>query len=140
MTAYFSMKVVPTPLGYDPRMQFVHEDDVLGAIQAAVHLRAHGPVNIAGDGVLLLSQALLRAGRPILPVFAPLLPSVGRALAPRSLVDFSTEGMRYLQYGRALDTTAMRESLGFVPSYTTAEAFNDFLQRGRASEEVSNVG
>jgi UDP-glucose 4-epimerase len=140
MTAYFSMKVVPTPLGYDPRMQFVHEDDVLGAIQAAVHRRAHGPINVAGDGVLLLSQALLRAGRPILPVIAPLLPSVGRALAPRSLVDFSTEGMRYLQYGRALDTTAMRENLGFVPAYTTAEAFSDFLQGGRTSQEVNTVG
>jgi UDP-glucose 4-epimerase len=140
MTAYFSMKVVPTALGYDPRMQFIHEDDVLGAIHAAVRRRAHGPVNVAGDGVLLLSQALRRAGKPILPVLAPLLPSVGRALAPRSLVDFSTEGMRFLQYGRVLDTTAMRETLGFVPAYTTAEAFEDFLHRDRQGREVITVG
>ena len=135
MTAYLSMRVVPTVLGFDPRLQFLHEVDALESVRAAVHRRAHGTFNIAGDGVLLLSQALRRADRPLLPVLKPLLPTVGRALSPLGLVDFSPEGVRYLQYGRALDTRLMRETLGFVPAYTTLAAFDDFLAGDRGGEE-----
>ena len=34
--------------------------------------------------------------------------------------------MQYLAYGRGLDTTRMREVLGFDPLYTTRAAFLDF--------------
>ncbi len=140
MTAYLSLPLVPTALGFDPRLQFVHEDDALAAIREGVLRREPGTFNVAGDGVLLLSQALRRAGRPVLPVLAPLLPSVGRALAPRGVVDLSPEGVRYLKYGRALDTTAMRERLGFAPEFSTSRALDDFLQGSRDRKEEVGVG
>ena len=34
LTSYFSLPVVPTVLGYDPRLQFVHEDDGLEVLLA----------------------------------------------------------------------------------------------------------
>ena len=40
----------------------------------------HGTFNLAGDGVLMLSQALRRLGRPTVPVPAFLLDSLGTAL------------------------------------------------------------
>jgi UDP-glucose 4-epimerase len=34
--------------------------------------------------------------------------------------------MAFLSYGRGVDTTRMREVLGFEPDYTTEAAFEDF--------------
>ena len=64
LTQYFRLPVVPTVLGYDARLQFLHEDDLLGALQHATLGGVHGTFNVAGDGVLMLSQALRRLGRP----------------------------------------------------------------------------
>ncbi|MEO7744792.1 MAG: NAD-dependent epimerase/dehydratase family protein, partial [Actinomycetota bacterium] len=68
MTDYFSMPVVPTVLGFDARLQFVHEDDALRAMLEATVGHGVGTVNVAGDGVLTVSQAARIAGRPVLPV------------------------------------------------------------------------
>ena len=49
-----------------------------------------------------------------------LLGVVGRALAPTRLVDFSTEQVRFLTYGRAIDTSRAQRELGFVAKRSTA--------------------
>ena len=45
---YFARSVVPTLLGYDPLMQFVHEEDCLDAFEAAA-LDSHPGVSRLGD-------------------------------------------------------------------------------------------
>ena len=62
MTDYFALPVVPVPLGYDARLQFVHEDDAVGALLLATTGDAAGIVNIAGDGVITVAQAAAIAG------------------------------------------------------------------------------
>ncbi len=127
MTAYFTLPVIPTVLGFDARLQFVHEDDAISALHRAVTSGAGGVYNIAGDGVLALSQAVRRTGRPTVGVVGGLLGVVGRALAPTRLVDFSTEQVRFLTYGRGIDTARARIELGFVARRSTAAAFDEFL-------------
>lgn len=128
LTGYFGLPVVPTVVGFDPRMQFVHEDDAIDAIGTAVDQAASGTFNIAGDGILLLSQALRMARRPSVAVPGRLVPLVGRALGARGQADLSPEAVRYLTYGRGLDTTAAERTLGFSPRHSTAEAFGDFAR------------
>ena len=127
MTAYFTLPVIPTVLGFDARLQFVHEDDSIAALHRAVTASATGVFNIAGDGVLALSQAVRRTGRPTVSVPGALLGVVGRALAPTRLVDFSTEQVRFLTYGRAIDTSRAQREIGFVAKRSTAAAFDEFL-------------
>lgn len=127
MTAYFTLPVIPTVMGFDARLQFVHEDDSIAALHRAVTSAATGNFNIAGDGVLAISQAVRRTGRPTLPVPGSLLGVVGRALAPTRLADFSAEQVRFLTFGRAIDTTRARRDLGFSAKRTTSEAFDGFL-------------
>jgi UDP-glucose 4-epimerase len=43
------------------------------------------------------------------------------------VVDFSAEQVRFLSYGRVVDTTAMRNVFGFEPRYSTVQAFDDFV-------------
>ncbi|MGW1888547.1 NAD-dependent epimerase/dehydratase family protein [Streptomyces sp. NPDC001970] len=128
---YFSLPVMPTVFGYDPRLQFVHEDDVIHVLRIASHEPRRGTLNsgtfnIAGDGVLLLSQCSRRLGRPTVPVLLPAVTWVGSALRTVGVTDFSPEQIRLLTHGRVVSTVQMRETLGFTPAYTTAETFAEF--------------
>ncbi len=127
LTSYFSLPVVPTVLGFDPRLQFVHERDGLEVLWRTTLERHPGTFNIAGDGVMTLSQAVRRAGRVSLPLPQPAAPWVGQVLRRLGVADFSPEQIRFLSYGRVVDTTLMTEVLGFRPRYTTREAFDDFV-------------
>jgi UDP-glucose 4-epimerase len=126
ITRYFAMPVVPTVFGYDARLQFLHEDDGVAAIHHATVNDLPGTFNLAGDGILSLSQAIRRLGRPTLRV--PSFTAAGTAAVVRRarLADFSPDQITFLTYGRAVDTTRMRTEFGFEPEYTTAAAFDDF--------------
>lgn len=131
LAEYFSLPVLPTVFGYDPRLQFVHEDDVIGVLLVASQEPDRGTLNsgtfnIAGDGVLLLSQTARRLGKPTVPVLLPTVTWAGSALRSLGVSDFSPEQIRLLTHGRVVDTTQMRETLGFVPKFTTAGTFHDF--------------
>ena len=76
------MPVVPTALGYDARVQLLHEDDALAVLTRATTGDFVGTVNVGGEGTLLLSQAIRRLGRVEVPLPTPTLGSVGRLLAP----------------------------------------------------------
>ena len=137
MTDYFALPVIPTVLGFDPRLQFLHEDDALEALRLGALEDVSGVVNVAGDGVISLSQAARFAGRPTLPVPPMLAGAVGVLYRQTGLTDFSREQIRYLSYGRGLDTTRMRDVLGLKPTYTTRDAFLDFVRRRRLSGPLS---
>ncbi|MEQ7125489.1 NAD-dependent epimerase/dehydratase family protein [Actinopolymorpha sp. B11F2] len=127
ITRYFTLPVVPTVLGFDARLQFVHEDDLLEALRLATISDVPGTFNIAGDRILMLSQAIRRMGRPSAPVPAFAVATFGQAFRAARVADFTPEQLSYLTYGRGVDTTRMREELGFKPIYTTPEAFNAFV-------------
>lgn len=130
MTRYFSMPVVPTVLGYDARVQLLHEQDAVDVMERATAEDLPGVFNVGGDGVLLLSQAIRRAGRVPAPVPLSAVPTVSRLFRRAGLVDFSPEQLRFLNFGRVVDTTKLRTEFGFIPRWTTAAAFDDFV-RGR---------
>ena len=135
VTRYFALPVVPTVLGFDARLQLLHEEDALAVLERAVAHDLRGVVNVAADGVLLLSQAIRRAGRVPLPVPTPAVGIVGRALAVARIASFSPEQLRLLDFGRVVDTTRLRTAFGFTPRWTTAQAFDDYV-RGRALHPI----
>ncbi|KPI01961.1 NAD-dependent epimerase/dehydratase [Actinobacteria bacterium OK074] len=133
LASYFALPVLPTVFGYDPRLQFVHEDDVIEVLRIGSHepRRAtlnSGTFNIAGDGVLLLSQCARRLGRPTVPLLLPAVTWAGTAVRTLGVTDFSPEQIRLLTHGRVVATHQMRVTLGFEPKYTTAETFADFVR------------
>jgi UDP-glucose 4-epimerase len=137
VTAYFKLPVIPTVLGFDPRMQFLNDTDLIDAIEHATLSDVAGTFNIAGDGVMMLSQAIRRLGRPALPMPGFAVATFGSAMRQARLTDLSREQVSFLTYGRGVDTTRMREVLGFKPSRTTADAFAEFaasLEPGVVSE------
>ncbi|MFZ5850852.1 MAG: NAD-dependent epimerase/dehydratase family protein [Actinomycetota bacterium] len=127
-TRYFALPVVPTVLGFDPRLQFLHEDDAVEVLRRAALGDHVGAYNVAGPGVLMLSQALRRAGRPAAPIPPPAAAWVARALRGAGVADFTTEQVRLLTYGRVVDLGRLREQLGWVPRWSTRAAFDDYVR------------
>ncbi|HVQ89246.1 MAG TPA: NAD-dependent epimerase/dehydratase family protein [Actinomycetes bacterium] len=129
LSRYFALPVVPTVFGFDGRLQFAHERDALEVLLRCTTEDHPGTFNIAGDGVLMLSQAIARAGRINTPLPSPLT-FVAREVGRRfGMLDFSSEQVEYLKYGRGIDTTKMRQVLGFEPQYTTQQTFDSFVER-----------
>jgi UDP-glucose 4-epimerase len=134
LTRFLGLPVVPTVLGFDPRMQFCHEDDALEVLRLATLSDRPGTFNVAGTGVLLLSQVLRRLARPGVPVPAAAVSVGGRLLRRLGLADFSPEQMRFLEHGRIVDTTALREVFGYTPHFSTAQALANADTRGSGAE------
>jgi UDP-glucose 4-epimerase len=127
LTRYFSLPLVPTVLGFDARVQLLHEEDALAVLELACTAPA-ATLNVpAADGVLLLSQAIRRAGRIPVPVPAQLTPTLARFVRGARLVDFTPEQVQFLNFGRVVDTSALTRALGFRPRWTTQQAFDDFV-------------
>ncbi len=142
VTRYLSAPLVPTYLGFDPRMQFVHEDDALDALVAAVRRPVRGAVNVAGPGSIGLTRMIRTAGRPSIPVAGPLFATVANAMRRVGLPELSEDFRRLLRYGRAVETTRLVEEVGFTPRYGTPAAVQDYVTRragGRVLPSLSGV-
>jgi UDP-glucose 4-epimerase len=137
LTRYFSLPVIPTPAGYDPRLQLLHEDDALEILHRAA-LESHpGIYNVAADGVLYLSQAVRILGQIPVPVPTILASPLAAALRRIGAVDFAPDQLQFLVYGRVADPTRIRNEFGPVFRYSTRETLVDFLERGRRSRTIS---
>lgn len=131
LVRYLSLPAVPTVLGYDPRLQLCHEDDAAAVLHRTVMEDHHGTFNVAGPGVLYLSQAIRLAGRPSVPTPPPLTRTLANVLRSTGQVDFASDQLQMLQYGRVGDITRLRRQLGYEPAHSAQSAFEDFLASGR---------
>jgi UDP-glucose 4-epimerase len=112
---------VPAILGFDPRLQFVHEDDIVGALEHAVRGGLDGRFNVAADGVLALSEVAGLLGKPVLPILPPIATGLATAPLRRIGVQVPDEVLAVLRYGQGLDNRALKAT-GYRYRYTTREA------------------
>jgi UDP-glucose 4-epimerase len=127
LTRYFSLPVVATPLGFDPRIQFIHEDDAVEALYRATREDHPGIFNVAADGVLLLSQAIRICGKPSLPIPLPLATPLATAMRRLGLIDLPTDQLQFLVSGRVAENEQLKEEFGLNPKFTTREALEEFV-------------
>jgi UDP-glucose 4-epimerase len=129
-TALLSLAAVPSILGFDPRYQFIGEDDITGVLEHAALHDLPGVYNAAGDGVLALSEVASLLGKPL----APLLPPWGTGLAATALrrvgVRIPPEILQQLRYGRALDNRKLKAA-GYSFRATSRESVQAFAEHLR---------
>jgi UDP-glucose 4-epimerase len=141
-TRMLALPVVPMVFGFDPRLQFVHEDDVVHALEHAAINDLPGTFNVAADGVLALSEAISLVGRRPLPILPPI--GTGIAFGPlrRLGLRVPTELNNLLRFGRGVDNR-LYKATGFDYGYTSRESvirLGEHLRlepilRGRGGEE-----
>jgi UDP-glucose 4-epimerase len=130
LSRYLAGPVVPTVIGQDARLQLLHEQDALGALERATMAAKAGTFNIGAPGIIMMSQAIRRSGRIALPVPRFGLWAVDSLMRATRYTEVDREQLDYLSYGRVMDTARMRSDLGYKPKWTTTEAFDDYV-RGR---------
>ncbi len=126
--------VVPSIFGFDPRFQFVHEDDVIRAVLFVLDENLAGVFNVAGDGLLPWSEVAAICGKRTVP-----LPPVGQGLVAAGLrrlgIDIPPEVVDLLSYGRGIDNSRLH-SAGFDYSHTSAGTVQAFIEALRLRRTV----
>jgi UDP-glucose 4-epimerase len=134
-TAALRRPIVPEIFGFDPRVQFVHEDDVVGALMYATVNDVPGVYNVAGDGNLPWSEvcAIVGKRRVALPFVA-----TGAMAEPMRLLrvwDLPAEALQLLRFGRSVENTRYKRA-GFHYAYTSAGTVEAFAQGLRLAATI----
>ena len=115
LSRYLAGPVVPTVVGHDARLQLLHEQDALGALERATMAGKAGTFNVGASGIIMMRQAIRRSGRVALPVPRSALSAVDSLWRATRYTELDREQLDYLSYGRVMDTTRMRNDLGYQP-------------------------
>ena len=117
LSRYLAGPLVPTMLGRDARLQLLHEQDALGALERATMAGKSGTFNVGASGIIMMSQAIRRAGRVAAAAAAVRLCVLWiRWWRATRYTELNREQLDYLSYGRVMDTTRMRTELGIARS------------------------
>jgi UDP-glucose 4-epimerase len=137
LTHYLRQPIVPVRLGFDPLLQFVHGDDAVGALVAAVRNPVQGAVNVAGEGSISLTRLLRLARRPTLPIPGPLFGLALGVGARLGMARLPPEAVPWLRNGVTIDVSRLIEEVGFTPRSTLATV-EEFIERtaGRSRESA----
>jgi UDP-glucose 4-epimerase len=131
VSRYLALPVVPKLLGYDPMMQFVHEDDYLNAFERAA-LESHpGVFNVVGRGILPIATLLRLGGRRPFALPSRLLHRMAYYPGPRRTGDPPAAFYDYLRYLWIADGERGWDAFG-EPVYSTREAWIEFVSARRS--------
>jgi UDP-glucose 4-epimerase len=130
-TRYLARKLVPTMMGFDPLVQFLHEADAVAAIHLALLRDAPGAFNVVAEGVVPLSTAIKLAGRIAMPIPHPLAQTLAALGWMAQLFDAPPSFLKYLRFLCVADGKKAREVMGFRPAHSSREALLDFVNADR---------
>jgi UDP-glucose 4-epimerase len=124
MSRYLRMPIIPSLWGYDPRLQFCHEEDAVAIVKRAALEEHSGLYNLAGDGAVYLSQATRLGGRTRIPIAPPLFGPAISAANFAGLTALDAHHIVTLRYGRVIDNARAKARFGAF-QYTTRDAVLD---------------
>jgi UDP-glucose 4-epimerase len=127
---HFSRPIVPTVLGHDPLLQFVHEEDCLDVFEQAVVGDHRGAWNVVAPDPLPLSTILRAAGLVAAPLPTALLYRVRDLAARATTGDPPAAFYDYLRWPWTADGEKGWGAFG-EPAYTTREAWISFVSARR---------
>jgi UDP-glucose 4-epimerase len=127
ITDMFKKKSVMGISGCDSRFVFIWDQDVVSIIIRGLEQGCSGIFNLAGDGALSLREIAGVLQKPYRPVPAGLLQFALRVLKPLGLTQYGPEQLDFLRYRPVLANRRLKEEFGYIPRYSSREAFIAFL-------------
>ena len=116
--------------GYDPHVQFVHEDDFVNACLAALKKEIPGAFNITGNGTLTISKIADMLGTRVIPVpswlLYPTLECLWKIHFP--MIEVNRGYLDYIRYPFIATNKKARKLLNFNPRYTSMQTLKDTVR------------
>ena len=119
-----SMERIPTMMGFDPMMQFIHEEDVSEAIALALEHGLQGVFNVTGPGRRCRCTRAIRetGGTRAAAAGAALRALVDRAV-PLGLQAIPPGALDYIKYPVTVSGERFVEATNFRPLFGLSEIF-----------------
>jgi UDP-glucose 4-epimerase len=121
--SYLQERRVPTVMGFDPMMQFVHEEDLSEAIALALEQGLQGVFNVTGPGEVPLHTAIRETGGTPLPVPEPILRPLFARLFRWGLLHYPPGAIDYLKYPITVSGDRFVDATNFRPLFSLEEIF-----------------
>ena len=120
---YLRQRRVPTVMGFDPMMQFVHEEDLSEAIALALEHRLQGVFNVTGPGEVPFLTAIRETGGNPLPLPEPVMRPLFERLFRWGLAPYPPGALDYLKYPVTVSGERFVDATGFRPLFGLEEIF-----------------
>lgn len=118
--------------GYDPPMQFVHEDDLVEIMMTFLKQKKGGIFNAAADGEIRYSEVARLSGRRIIALPERILGIVmGFSWALRLQNESPTSGLEFIKYPPIVSTEKLKSEMGFQFGYSSRDALASFVSGDR---------
>lgn len=127
LMAALKSKFCPKVMGYDPLIQVIHENDLVNAILLALKKKKRGVYNVAGEGVVPFSDAIIQASATPVPVPYPFF-SLGESVIERMPWRASAHLADYFRYPVVVSDEAFRQDFDFEPEYSTLDTLKSINQ------------
>jgi UDP-glucose 4-epimerase len=121
---YLKQKRIPTMMGFDPMMQFIHEEDLAEAIALALQHGLRGVFNVVGPGEVPLHTAIRETGGTALPLPEPLVRPLFARMFEWGLWPYPPGALDYLKYPVTLSGKRFIEATHFRPLFGLQEIFH----------------
>jgi UDP-glucose 4-epimerase len=120
---YLSQRRVPTVLGFNPMMPFIHEADMAAAVTLAVEHGLRGVYNVVGPGEVPVHTAIEETGGTAWPIPDPPARWLFGRLYRLGLIPYPAGLLDFLKYPVSLAGGRFVEATGFRCEYGLPETF-----------------
>lgn len=118
---------ITTVKGYEPPMQFVHEEDVASALRFALTNELPGAYNVAPDGWLAAEELLELSGKKRVELPEAVAYSLAERLWRAGVTDGPPGELNYVMHSWVIDNAKLKAA-GWRPEYTNQQALADTLE------------
>ena len=123
---YLRLPRIPTMMGFNPMMQFIHEQDFTEAIARALEGGLRGAFNVVGSGAVPLHSAIRETGGTKLSLPEILARPLFSRMFRLGLWPYPTGALDFIKYPVTLSGRRFVEASGFRPEYGLDEIFSSF--------------
>ncbi len=121
---YLRQRRIPTVMGFDPMMQFLHEEDLSEAIALSLEHGLQGVFNVVGPGEVPLHTAIRETGGTAWSVPEPILRPMFDRLFRLGLIPYPPGALDYLKFPITLSGSRFVEATNFHPLFGLEEIFH----------------
>ena len=121
--SYLSRKWCPVPMGFDPLVQLVHQNDVVDAMELCLKPGVRGVFNIDGPSAIPVSVVLREVGKQAVPIPDFMLRAGLNRMWKMRLSRFPPPEVDHIQWPATVDGTRARTDLGYTPQIPLSTIF-----------------